>query len=340
LAKAGADVLEHIISCNASVARPIQGVNEAGIVVEAVLKVFGLIGAGLLLRRLKWLTERVDKGLLWVTINVLFPCLILDASVGNSAFSNPANLMLAPVLGFGMVACSMTVAYWAGRLCGFERGVERRTFAVAAGMQNYSYIPVPLCLLLFDRQTVGVLFLHNVGVEAALWTVCVMLLSGGSPGKSWRNVFNAPLMAIVLAVAVNVTGMDGKEPGWVRMALHVTGECAIPTALVLIGAITAGYLREFFSAAGWGVTGLGVLLRLGLLPMVYLAVARALPVSVELKRVLVLQAAMPSAVFPIVMARHYGGDPPTALRVVIGTSIPGLVTIPLWIEGGLRFIGL
>jgi predicted permease len=49
---------------------------------------------------------------------------------------------------------------------------------------------------------------------------------------------------------------------------------------------------------------------------------------------------MPTAVFPIVLARHYQGDPATAMRVVIGTSVVGLVTIPLWIRFGMKFVGL
>jgi predicted permease len=60
----------------------------------------------------------------------------------------------------------------------------------------------------------------------------------------------------------------------------------------------------------------------------------------ELKRVIVLEAAMPAAVFPIVMARHYAGDPATAMRVVIGTTVVGLVTIPLWIRFGMQWLGL
>jgi predicted permease len=55
---------------------------------------------------------------------------------------------------------------------------------------------------------------------------------------------------------------------------------------------------------------------------------------------MLLQAAMPSAVFPILLARHYGGDPPTAMRVVIGTSVAGLLTIPLWVRFGMRFLGV
>jgi malate permease and related proteins len=60
----------------------------------------------------------------------------------------------------------------------------------------------------------------------------------------------------------------------------------------------------------------------------------------ELQRVLVLQAAMPAAVFSIVMARHYGGDAATALRVVLATSLLGLITIPLWLRFGIHLLGL
>jgi predicted permease len=79
---------------------------------------------------------------------------------------------------------------------------------------------------------------------------------------------------------------------------------------------------------------------LGLLPVLFLVLARALPVSVELKRVMVIEAAMPAAVFSILMARQYGGDPATAMRVVVATSITGLVTIPLWLRAGMIWVGL
>jgi predicted permease len=77
-----------------------------------------------------------------------------------------------------------------------------------------------------------------------------------------------------------------------------------------------------------------------LLPVCFLLIAWILPCSIELKRVLVVEAGMPSAVLPIVLARHYGGDPGTALRVALGTSLLALVTLPLWISVGLALLGL
>jgi len=56
--------------------------------------------------------------------------------------------------------------------------------------------------------------------------------------------------------------------------------------------------------------------------------------------VVVIQAAMPSAIFPIVLARHYAGSPATAMVVALSTSAVSLVTIPLWIPAGLKFLGI
>jgi predicted permease len=64
------------------------------------------------------------------------------------------------------------------------------------------------------------------------------------------------------------------------------------------------------------------------------------PLSAPMSRtqsVLVVQAAMPVAIFPIVVTRAHHGDMPTALQVVLGTSAMGLIAIPLWIGLGMHW---
>ena len=82
------------------------------------------------------------------------------------------------------------------------------------------------------------------------------------------------------------------------------------------------------------------ILRVGVLPWVFLLAARYVPCSVELKRVLVVQGAMPSAMASIIVARLYGGQPLVAVQIIIGTTLVALFTIPLWIQFGLGFAGL
>lgn len=309
-------------------------------VLGAVVPVLALALAGLGIRKLNWLTEEADHSLLKVNINLLMPCLILDAALGNPAMSQVGNLLMAPAFGLVTVVFGILLAKLVASWIGLRNPAAARTFAVCVGIYNYGYVPVPLALLLFDKQTAAVVFLLSIGVESMMWTLGVMTLSGAGFRQSWRRIINPPMLAILLALVLNLTGLAGYVPEMVHTGLRLLGQCAIPMALILIGAVIADHLPEFSSASGGRVIGAAVVLRLAFLPFLFLLAARFLPASLELKRVMVLEAAMPAAVFPIVMSRHYSGDPPTAMRVVIGTTAVGLVTIPLWIRFGMHWLGL
>src|SRR6185369_14415175 len=144
----------------------------------------------------------------------------LDAAMGNPALSRLSNLVLAPVVGFGTMALGVVLALAARPLHGLRERPAERTFAVSVGMYNYGYVPLPLALLLFDKETAGVLFVHNVGVEMGLWTLGVTLLTGGSVWRDWRKIVNAPLVAIALAVAINALGWNAHLPSVVVTAVH------------------------------------------------------------------------------------------------------------------------
>lgn len=300
---------------------------------------FGICGLGLLLRRLNWLTEEADHSLLRVNINALLPCLILDSALGNPALRNISNLLLAPVLGFATLAAGIGLAWLASPLHGLTDRREARTFAATTGIFNYSYLAVPLMTLLFGERSVGLLFVFNVGVETGLWTLGVLTLSGGRLGQGWKRIFNGPLVAVVLVFLLNGTGLGGAVPRPVLTMLHWLGQCAIPLFLILVGAVAADHVGEFLRNPGWRVIGAAVVIRLGLLPCLFLALARYLPMTEELRRVVVVQSAMPAAMLPIVMAKHYGGESSIAVRVVLGTSLVALVTIPLWLRLGMLLVG-
>src|ERR1051326_453160 len=110
---------------------------------------------------------------------------------------------------------------------------------------------------------------------------------------------------------VNLTGLSKYVPDVLMSIVHSLGVCAIPIGLITVGVSLANYLGDVGSLFQPKVTFAASMLRLGILPVMILCVARWVPCPVELKRVLVVQAAMPAAVFPIVIARHYGGQPLT-----------------------------
>ncbi len=303
-----------------------------------VLPVFALIGIGTALRRLGWLAGEADASLLKVVVNFLYPCLIFESVLNNEALRQPSNLAYAPLVGFFTMGLGIVSALYAGRALGLTQGNGLRTFAFAVGINNYGYIPIPLMTALFGSQSIGVLLVHNVGCEAAIWTVGILVLSGLSLREGWKKLLNPPVAALLLAVTGNLLGWGRHMPAVLSSVVHQCAVCAIPLGLILIGGNLSQYFEKPRELVDAKVTPWACILRLCLFPLAYLLLAKFLPCTVELKRVIVVQAAMPAGILPIVIARHYGGRPLTAVQVVIGTTVVGVLVIPLWLRFGLSWV--
>lgn len=303
-----------------------------------VLPVFAVVGMGAAARRAGWLKPEADESLLKLVVNFLYPCLIFQHVLGNDALRSPGNLLAGPALGFACMAFGILLAYFVARRAGLERGAGLRTFAFSVGIFNYGYMAIPLVEALFGPQSLGVMFVFNVGCEAAIWTVGILMLSGLSLRAGWRRVLNPPVYALVLAVVLNLAGGDDLLPGVLRESLRMAAACAVPLGLLLIGATLTEFFGDPRALVDRKVTPLACALRLGLIPLAMLGAAVWLPIPTELRQVLVVQAAMPAGILPIVIARHHGGRPLVAVQVVLGTTALGLFVVPLWLRVGLSWI--
>lgn len=303
-----------------------------------MLPVFGLIVVGVVVRRAHWVEGPAETSLIRLVVNVCFPCLVFESIAGNAAVRQAGNVLLPPLLGFGITALSLWICMGAGRAIGLTAGHGLRTFALCTAICNYGYIPIPMVKALWGQETQGVLLVHNVGVEAAMWTIGVLVLNGLSLRQGWKKLLNPVALTLVGALVVNLTGLGPYVPQVLMDMVHALGACAIPIGLITVGVSLANYLGEAGSWFQPKLTLAASALRLGVLPVLILCIARWLPCPVELKRVLVVQAAMPAAVFPIVIARHYGGQPLTAVQIVLGTTALGIFLSPLWVSAGRAWL--
>lgn len=305
-----------------------------------MVPVFAMIALGTGLKRLRWITESAEDSLFNLVVKVTFPCLIFESVAANPALREPGNLLLPPLAGFVLTLLSMLTGWYVAKALGLTMGHGLRTFALAVGLTNYGYLPLPLMDAMFGPESRAVLLVHNVGVEAAIWTGGILVVTGLSPWSGWRKLINAPIIALVVALAANLTGVVGFLPAFVMNLVHTLAVCAIPLGLIMTGVSIEPHLDDPKQLVNKRVTLMAWLLRLGVLPWIYLLAARFFPCSVELKRVLVVQAAMPSAVISVIIARVYGGRPLVAVQIVLGTTALALFTIPFWLRFGLAFAGL
>ncbi len=306
-------------------------------ILAVTLPVYLTMGLGAVLRRSQFLPQEVDKGMMRLVVTVLSPCLILDRLLGNEAVMSPVPVLIAAFLGFALVALGIVISWFAAPLAGLHVGGGRRTFAMSCGLQNYGFVAIPIVTALFtDKGTMGVLFTFTLGVELGCWISGVGILTGFSKAP-WRLALNPPVIAILSGLALNFTGLHAYVPHAAANSFTMIGACAVPLAVLLIGAAIADIWGQ--ERMSWSVSILAPVLRLAVIPSAFIASAYWLPLTVELKRILIVQGAMPSAVFSIMVAKLYGGHAPTAVQVVITTTVVSVLTTPLVIAWALKLTG-
>ncbi|GEP45214.1 malate permease [Brevifollis gellanilyticus] len=307
-------------------------------ILTVVLPVYLTMAAGFTMRKMELLTAEVDAGVMRLCVMLLTPCLILDRVVGNESVMKPLPVLVAAGLGFSLVTLGIAVAYFAAPMIGLRKNEGRRSFAVSTGLQNYGFVAIPIVTALFpDKGTMGVLFTFTLGVEIACWTSGVGLLTG--LGKApWKLALNPPVLTILFSLLLNFTGLHVYVPEVARRTFTMVGACAVPLAVIIIGASIADIWGQ--ERMRWSVAVLSPVLRLLVIPIAFFGCAFFLPVSLELKRILVIQGAMPSAVFSIMIARHYGGHAPTAVQCVLSTTLVSMVTSPIVIAWAMQALHL
>jgi len=310
------------------------------IILSAVIPVFLVMAAGFVMHRTGWMDQTIETGVMRVTLNLFVPCLIIDVVIGNPALEEVSIVFWGIGLGFAIVVTGYLLAYGVARLFGLKQGEGRRTFSIVTAIQNYGFLPLPIIVTLFPDEPgpIALVFIHGLGVEIAVWTVGILILSR-HPGAPWKKLINGPFIAVVIGLTLNYSHTYELVPDVIRAAMKMLGGIAIPLSIFMIGATTGGlYNRSVWSEAG-RTAAASCLARLCLLPALILAIVYYLPVPTDLVKVLVVQAGMPAAIMPIVIVRLYGGHVPTAIKVVLITSFASILTAPAVIAFGMRWMG-
>src|SRR5262249_28658461 len=160
---------------------------------------------GAVARRVHWIEGEGEKSLIQFAVNGCFPCLIFESVVGNDSLREPSNLLVPPLVGFGLAWLSLRAGEFMAKAIGLHIGSGLRTFALAVGINNYGFLPLPIMVSIWGESSRGVLWVHNIGVEISVWTVGVLILRGLSFRENWRKIVSPMTVTILIAVILNLT---------------------------------------------------------------------------------------------------------------------------------------
>ncbi len=308
----------------------------------STIPVYIFFAIGYWLRRRGALSPQDDGVVMQLAMDVGYPCLIFynimkymvveaDPAITGIAFS-----LQAIACGFLELLVGVVAAWLVARALRLRIGTGLRTFTLTAGVQNYAFFVIPIIQMLFNSPgdpSMGVLFIHNMGCELFVWSLGVILMCGGAKDLQLNMLLRGPLLAVCVSLAIAWSGLGtyvAQPP--IMKAAEMIGAVATPICLILFGCSMYDLTKVF----RWQprLLSAGLIARLLLAPAFVLLLAWALPVDSLIKRIMVIQSAIPSAVIPVILAKRFGGKPELGTQILLATTVCSFLTLPLWLALG------
>ncbi|MEO0371061.1 MAG: AEC family transporter [Pseudomonadota bacterium] len=300
---------------------------------DVILPVFVVIGAGYLAVWRRWFSDAGVDGLMVYTQNFAIPCLLFLAI---------ATLDLGQSFDWRLL-----LSFYAGALSGFFLGLfgARYLFgrdwedAVVIGFCCLFSNSVLLGLAITERAygagalvgnyaiiSVHSLFCYGIGI-----TVMEVVRAKGRAGfgtlvQVTKSIFsNALILGIVLGFAFNMAGLT--LPAFLDTGLNLIAQSALPAALFGMGGVLASYKAEGdLRLVGWIC-----LVTLVIHPAITKGLGLAVGLAEAGTRSAVMTAAMAPGVNTYIFANMYGRAKRVAATSVLVATILTIFTAWVWL---------
>lgn len=291
---------------------------------NVVLPVFLVIFLGGLLGRLKSIDRSSISGL---CLHILTPCLIFHSLTTQTLTGSVAAGVIGfAVFHFATMILLVLLVIFITRI----KHEYRRSLLLSSILLNAGNYGLPVVLFAFGNMglSIGVLFFIAINILTSTVGVYVAAGNNSTTLGALKATLKIPwFYVIVAAIVIRLTGVE--VPGWLARAVELTGNAAIPVALMLLGIqLSRTPLRGYLSVAL-----LASFFRLLIAPALGFAIASLLALPPDVAPALIVQCSMPTAVFAVILAIEFNVRPEivsSAILISTALSIPSLTAL-IWL---------
>jgi predicted permease len=256
-----------------------------------------------------------------IVMNIGTPCLILNTLLHLSL---PLEQFTAILLAAVMVLVAVSaVAFAIVRVL----GLPVRSFVPPLVFGNTGNTGLPLCLFAFGQDGLGLgIAFYVVGSSAQF--IFAPLFQSAKP--AWRTLFTTPVIYAAI-LGLGLLSADVAVPAWLERLISLLAGLAIPLMMIAMGHSLAGFrVARLPTALGLGVVRLALGFGAGV------AISSLLGLEGLVRNVVILQSAMPAAVFNYLLAARYNRHPEDVAGIVLVSSVIAALALPLllsWLLG-------
>ncbi len=300
--------------------------------IQSMISIILMIAVGYHLTVRGWLDAAAGRAFARLITNVALPCYMIWNLL--SSFNKELLFELAKGLAVPFAAIALTfLAAWlsakAIKVPEGRQGIFRSMFFVS----NSIFIGLPVNLALFGEVSVPYVLLYYIANTTFFWTVGVggIQLDGSAAGNiDWRSVagkvFSPPLLGFLSALAMIL--LNFKLPSFAMDACRYLGNLTTPLSMLFIGmTIRSVPLKELRFSRDMAAVLAG---RFLIAPAIIFIVAQLLPLPILMKKVFIIQAALPVMTQTAIVAQSYGADAKYGAVVTTLSTLVGMIVIPVY----------
>nr|WP_324258966.1 AEC family transporter [Cellvibrio fontiphilus] len=253
-----------------------------------------------------------------LVMNIGTPCLIISAMT---------KVEIQPAV-MGQVALATAIIMTAMGLLGWAllrwMKLEIATYLPPLVFPNNGNMGLPLCLFAYGQTGLALALGSFMVMMVATFTVGLLIVanSEGSIVKRMTAIAKQPVIyAMLIAVLLLIT--NTQLPRWMTNTLDLLGGIAIPLMTLALGVSLATLKIHFWKRSlFFSVIRVGGGLLLGFL------VCELMGLTGISRNVVLLQSAMPVAVFNYLLALRYGHKPEEVAAMVLVSTMLAFVGLP------------
>ena len=249
-----------------------------------------------------------------LVMNIGVPCLILN---GTSHLEADAALFISMM---GYAVLTLIFCAVAGSAVLRILGQPLRSYLPPIAFGNAGNLGLPLCLFAFGKQGLGLAIgFYLVGSVSQF--LVGPLFQGRKP--VWRTLLTTPVnYAAVLAVGLLATGSS--LPLWLGNTVELLAGLALPLMMLALGHALGSFKVQRLPVAAGIAAG-----RLGLGLLVGFAISLIFGLTGIERGVVLVQSAMPVAVFNYLLAARYDRHPDDVAGAIVISTLATFATLPV-----------
>ena len=254
------------------------------------------------------------------------PCLVFSVFYKYCTVENFKHKWTYMLYGAAVMAVSLPIGIVLAKLFakdGYLKKIYTYSFAVA----NFSFMGNAVVLGIFGEKMLFDYMIFTLPLNLYVYSIgTASLIPTEKGGKlSVKTFVNPIFIALILGAVCGLLSVP--LPKFITTAISSAGACMSPLAMLLTGFVIGGYSLK--TLASDKKVYLASVIRLIILPSVFMAVLLLLKTDKDIIRVALCATAMPLGLNTVVFPAAYGGDTTPGAGMALVSHLISVITIPV-----------